>query len=406
LKVIVYEHVSGGGYAGQPIPPAVLSEGFGMLRCAASDFKAAGHEVTVMLDARLSKLNPPIDAQCTVPVFFKGETQKLLRSIAQITDAIYVIAPETGQTLQSLVEISEKTGKISLNSESCAIEKAADKTVFYETIQKFTSTPKTVVLNLADGLKKAKQTIHEELGYPVVLKPADGVSCSGLSFVTQETQLAKAVEKICAESTSKRFIAQEFIHGEAGSVSLISTGKKAKALSLNKQNIILAGSDASSSYEGGVIPFDHRLKQEAFKAAEKVADAFPGLKGYIGVDLVLTENKSFIVDFNPRLTTSYVGLRRAANFNVAEAIINSVVKCKLPAEQENHITAYFSKIETPKPTSSAFKKAARLDAVVSPPFPLNGSSKAVSLIIGEGANIEEATLRLEEAKKNLSNIIT
>lgn len=405
LKIIVYEYVSGGGYAGQPIPPAVLCEGFGMLRSVASDFKAVGHEITILIDARLSKLNPPVDAQCTVPIFCKGEPEKLLRSMAKINDAIYIIAPETGQTLQSLVEISEKTGKISLNSESSAIQKVADKSVFYETIQEFASMPKTVVLNLVDGLTKAKQAILEELSYPVVLKPADGVSCSGLSLVAQETQLAKAVNKIRAESASKRLIAQEFIQGESASISLISIGKKAKALSLNKQNIILEGSDASSSYEGGEVPFCHRTKQEAYKAAEKVAEAFPGMKGYIGVDFVLTENKFFIVDFNPRLTTSYVGLRKVSNFNVAESIVNSVVKGKLPPEIETHRTVCFSKTETPKPDINAFKKASRLEAVVSPPFPLNGNSKAVSLIIGEGSNMEEAALKLEEAKKHLRNII-
>lgn len=406
MKVIVYEYVSGGGYAGQLIPPAVLSEGFGMLRSVVADFKAAGHEVTVLLDARLSKLNPPLDAQCTVPIFYPGEPEKFLSRIAQINDAIYIIAPETRKTLQSLVEIAEKTGKISLNSESSTIKKVADKTVFYETVQKFATTPKTVVLNMDDDLAKTKQTINEELGYPVVLKPADGVSCSGLSLVTQETQLANALIKIIAESSSKRFIAQEFIHGEAASISLISTGKKAMAISLNKQNIILADSDAASSYEGGVVPFDHRLKQEAFKIAEKVAEAFNGLKGYLGIDFVLTENKAFVVDVNPRLTTSYVGLRRVVAFNPAEVIVNAVVNGKLPAEQENHGTACFSKIETHMPIISAFKKAVHLDAVVSPPFPLTGNSKAVSLVMGEGANREEAVLRLEEAKKHLRSIIT
>ena len=40
LKVIVYEHVSGGGYAGQPIPAGVLAEGFGMLRSVVADFSS------------------------------------------------------------------------------------------------------------------------------------------------------------------------------------------------------------------------------------------------------------------------------------------------------------------------------------------------------------------------------
>ena len=103
LRIIVYEHVSGGGYAQQPIPPSVLSEGFGMLRTVVSDFKAAGHEVTVLLDERLSKLNPPLDADCTVPIFYASEPKRFLSNIAKINDAVYVIAPETGQTLQSLV---------------------------------------------------------------------------------------------------------------------------------------------------------------------------------------------------------------------------------------------------------------------------------------------------------------
>ena len=36
--------------------------------------------------------------------------------------------------------------------------------------------------------------------------------------------------------------------------------------------------------------------------------------------------RAFVVDVNPRLTTSYVGLRRVANFNVAEAMVNAVLK--------------------------------------------------------------------------------
>ena len=164
MKLLVYEHVSGGGYAGQPISPSVLSEGFGMLRSIVSDFKSAGHEVTVLLDARLSKLNPPIDADCTVPVFYPQEAEKFLVNAAKINDAVYVIAPETGQTLQSLVEFVEQTGKVSLNCESSAIQKVADKTVLYETLKKNgLPTPKTMVLNVDDGLAEVKQINQKQV---------------------------------------------------------------------------------------------------------------------------------------------------------------------------------------------------------------------------------------------------
>jgi tyramine---L-glutamate ligase len=405
LKVIVYEHASGGGYASQSIPQSILSEGFGMLRCLVADFKAAGHEVTVLLDSRLSKLNPPISADCTVPIFYPEEPKRFLKNTAKINDAVYIIAPETKQTLQSLVEVSEGTGKVSLNCESQSIKRAANKTVFFETLQKFGVLPKTTLLNLDEDLAKVKLTIKKELCYPIVLKPADGVGCSGLSLVDQETQLANAIKKISAESTIRRFIAQEFIRGQAASVSLLSTGKKAAALSLNKQNIVLANPNGDSSYEGGTVPFDHWLKQEAFSISQKLVENFPGLRGYIGIDLVLTEHKVFVVDVNPRLTTSYIGLRIVEEFNIAQALLDAVLKDILPSKNEIEGVACFSKIEIPTPSMVVYQRTSKLNSIVSPPFPLNDNRQGISLIQGKGANLKDANLHLEEAKKDLLSII-
>ncbi len=405
MKVIVYEHVSGGGYAGHPIPPSILSEGFGMLRCLVEDFKAAGHEVTVLLDSRLSKLSPPISADCIVPIMYPDEPKRFLKNIAKINDATYIIAPETGHTLQSIVELAEGTGKVSLNCESQAIERAADKAVFYEILQKQGVAPKTVVLNLDEDLAKVKLTIKKDLCYPIVLKPVDGVGCSGLSLVNEETQIASAIAKIGTESNIRRFIAQEFIRGQAASVSLLSTGKKAVSLSLNKQNIVFASPNGASSYEGGTVHFDHWLKQEAFSISQKIVEAFPGLRGYVGVDFVLTEHKVFVVDINPRLTTSYVGLRIVNEFNIAQALLDAVLKGILPSKSEIEGFACFSKVETSAPSMGVYQKATKLSSVVSPPFPLNDYPQATSLILGKGDSLKDAYLHLEEAKKHLLNII-
>ena len=407
MRILVYEHISGGVYAGHPMSPSVLSEGFGMLRSIVSDFKSAGHEVTVLLDARLSKLNPPIVADCTIPVFCPQETEKLLGNAAKINDAVYIIAPETGQTLQSLVELVEHIGKVSLNCDARAIQKVANKTVLYETLKKNgLPTPNTLVLNVDGGLAEVKQIIRSKFSYPVVFKPMDGVSCCGLSIVKEDAQVEKAVARIKAESAGQHFIVQEFIDGEAASVSVLCTGGKALAISLNRQNVKVAMPEAVSSYEGGTVPFDHPLKQEALKVGEKVVESFPGLRGYVGVDLVLVNDKPFVVDVNSRLTTSYVGLCRVASFNVAEALVNAVLKRKLPTKQEINGFVYFSKVETPKPTVSAFEKAAQIREVVSPPFPLDDNDKACSLVAGQGESLDNARLRFEEAKNSLLNIIS
>ena len=406
MKIIVYEHVSGGGYAGQPIPHSVLAEGFGMLRTIIADFKAASHEVTVLLDERLSKLNPPLNADCILPIFYPHEFRNVLSNTAKINDAFFVVAPETGQTLHSLVELTRKTGKVSLNCDSSAIKKVSDKMVLYEVLENNgLLLPKTLVLNVNDDLAEVKRFIKDKFTYPIVFKPVDGVSCGGLTIIKEDRQVKKAIAKIKAESSEKKFIVQEFIEGEAASVSLICTKNKAVAISLNQQTINVASPEEVSNYEGGAVPFDHPLRQEAFAVAEKVAKCFPGLRGYVGVDLVLAKDKPFVVDVNPRLTTSYVGLSRIGKFNIAEALVDAVLKDELPIKYEQNGYVYFSKVETLSPTLNAFKNAAQLSEVVSPPFPVNDNPKACSLIAGHGNSLEDAKLRLEEAKKLVLCII-
>ena len=405
MKIIVYEHISGGGYAGKPISPSILSEGFGMLRTVVSDFESAGHEVTVLLDHRLSNLNPPLNAHHIVPVFHPEEPKNLLLSLAKINDAYHIIAPETEKTLQLLVETVERTSKISLNCESGTIQKVAEKNVFCEVLEKNDlATPKTIRFNFDDNLAVVKCTIKSKLTYPLIFKPVDGTSCSALSIVKNERELDKAIDKLKAESANQHFIVQEFIKGEAVSVSLLCTKGKVFAISLNKQNILIGTPDKVSSYEGGVVPFDHPAKQEAFRAAENVAECFPGLRGYVGVDLILSKGKAFVVDVNPRLTTSFVGLSRASKFNIAEEIINVFLKGLLPATNDINGFVCFSKCETSKLTNSAFREIAQISEVISPPFPLSENQKACALISARGDSLEGAKLKLEEAKKQVLSI--
>jgi predicted ATP-grasp superfamily ATP-dependent carboligase len=60
--------------------------------------------------------------------------------------------------------------------------------------------------------------------------------------------------------------------------------------------------------------------------ARRATDSLPETLGYIGVDLMLGEDAGSaddrIIEINPRLTTSYIGLRAAARTNLAMAILD------------------------------------------------------------------------------------
>ncbi|MCJ7762351.1 ATP-grasp domain-containing protein [Candidatus Bathyarchaeota archaeon] len=406
MKLLVYEHVSGGGYAEKPIPVSILSEGFSMLRTLVVDFKAAGHSVSTVLDSRLAALNPPISADYTVPVSSFRAAERTIQKLSESVDATYLIAPESNQVLQSLVASMEQAGVPSLNCRANAIGNVSDKAAMLQCVkERELSTPATVIVSAVADVAEIKQTICGSLGFPLVVKPVDGVGCAGLSIVNSEQQVVDAVAKAISESSSKYFMAQELIHGVAVSVSLLATDSDVLPVSLNKQDVSLMPPEATSAYNGGQVPFDSRLKRETFAAAEAVVKSFHGLRGYVGVDLVLTEKRPVVIEVNPRLTTSYVGLRKIAGFNLAQAIINAVFENELPADNQSRGYAVFSKINVPKPTAVALQQTYGVSGVVSPPFPVPDNDAACALVLSHDATLKEATAGFHEAKKRLRSIM-
>ena len=222
MRLLVYEHVSGGGFADESLPATMLSEGFSMLRTLVSDFKAAGYQVSTTLDSRVAGLNPPIPADCVVPVISSRDTQVKICELSEQNDAVYVIAPETDGVLQSLVEMVKQTRAASLNCQVAAIEKVSDKAGFIKFIKTLgVPIPETKLFSITDGLEENMKAVRNSLSFPVVFKPSDGASCGGISVVKNEAQLAGAVGKIKSESSDKQFMVQELIKGSASSVSLL-----------------------------------------------------------------------------------------------------------------------------------------------------------------------------------------
>ena len=375
-----------------------------MLRAIVSDFKASGHSVTTLLDSRLSELTAPLDAERVVPVSSLEEADAALRKVTEQVDAVFVIAPESEGVLQSLVASVEKTGTPSLNCSSVAIRKVADKFLLHKHVKRLgLPTPKSFKFSIHEEVEAVSQSINEGVGFPAIIKPLDGVGCAGLSIVLGENNVSGAMAKIRKESAGKFFMTQQFIKGDSVSVSAISTGEEALPISLNKQHVSLGTPDSASSYDGGIVPFDSRLKREAFNLAKQVVESVGGLKGYVGVDLVLTESEAFVIEVNPRLTTSYVGVRKVVRFNPAEAILNLVLEGRLPSNQESVGYACFSKVKTSKPTIEALKPMYDVSEAVSPPFPVSTNDSACALLCSYDNTLEKAKRGLDEAKKRLLN---
>jgi predicted ATP-grasp superfamily ATP-dependent carboligase len=192
-----------------------------------------------------------------------AEAIDVLEKAADFADAALVIAPETSGTLQYLVRrIEQQKDLLSLNSTANAIIEASDKTLLEEKAKKIgVETPKTIFFKADEDIENVAVSVQKTLGFPAVIKPSDGVGCEGLSIVYNKNQLLSSVKKT-AKLKANFFIAQEFVRGKPASVTLISNGKTALPITLNKQNVSLRPPGRDSEYNGGIIPFDENGLQD------------------------------------------------------------------------------------------------------------------------------------------------
>ncbi|MCK9579910.1 MAG: ATP-grasp domain-containing protein [Methanoregula sp.] len=132
---------------------------------------------------------------------------------------------------------------------------------------------------------------------------------------------------------------ERYIEGENFSVSIVAnrvigdacqyfTGKPPAVLAVNRQNIE-HGADGSFRYLGGETPVHPAQEEEIVSTARRVVEVL-GCQGYCGIDMVVADNV-YVVDVNPRITTSIVGIAACMQEEIADILV-AASKGQGPAE--------------------------------------------------------------------------
>jgi hypothetical protein len=336
MKIFVYECITGGGLPSSMIVPSLLAEGWMMLEALLADLlRLEEHEVFLLIDrGRVGQV--PFHPRLRVIECGKSR-RRVFTEVVEKVDAALLVAPETAGLLEGITASVEARGKLVLGSSIVGIKAAGDKAVTYQLLNAGgIPTPETHRVEHVDDLAP----LARHLGYPVVLKPIDGVGCQSVFIAWREAELRRAFSIVRRESDLPTLLLQSYADGVHASVSLVTDGVRCLPLTLNLQKI---GGRPRLRYRGGLVPLDHPLRSLAFRRAEEVVRAIPGLKGYVGIDVVLTNREAVVIEVNPRLTTSYVGIRRVLQQNPAALIIDAV-EGKLPDTRQIQIvgTATFT----------------------------------------------------------------
>jgi len=315
-----------------------------MLRCLISDLSRAGHRTVTSIDSRLMNASPFISANQVIPVSSKAQLANVFSKAVKSVDATCVIAPEADGILEDLVRKSQEACPLSLNCSADSIHASSDKAAAFDILKKADiRVPETRVIDLqGDSEATVKEAIG--IGPSLILKPVRGGGCSGLNMVTTENELKSTLAKTRTNSTQNFVIVQEAIHGIAASVNVICSCEGASPLTLNQQFVSISSPCFESAYLGGLVPLEHDLEDQALEAAVRAVECFPGLSGYVGVDMVLTDEEVFIIEVNPRVTTSYIGARRVLNVNLGEAMVQAAAENRLPQEARTLGYAIFYKV--------------------------------------------------------------
>ncbi|WP_292460935.1 tyramine--L-glutamate ligase [Methanothermococcus sp.] len=294
MKVLLFEYAVG---SGEIVENNIFEEGKLMYNKLLNDFLNDGFSVITIIADKLNKSyyynslkNKPNLKIYNPEKDYKSKLNELLNNMDM--DIALIIAPECNNILYDLTKMVEKHDNIiNLGSSSKGIEIAGNKYLTYQKIRDYVKTPKTF------SLKK------------YIVKEVDG--CGGAHQIIDEN-----------------YIIQEFIDGESYSTSFIvqnsnnSSNRKIYPLCLNKQYI------GNEKYCGGETNISHPLKDKIIEESKKALKRIDGLNGYVGVDILIDKNNEiYVLEINPRITTSIVGLN--INPSLAKLLVDNVFKRNL-----------------------------------------------------------------------------
>jgi predicted ATP-grasp superfamily ATP-dependent carboligase len=420
--LLICEYVTGGGFAGAPLPPGLAREGDMMLSALVKDVAALdGIDIVVVRDSRLVAME---DAGTTLPrddsdflhaqgasfdkLRIRGNrngTKKIphpelvegraalipgscrvlrvdedpwqaWRDAIEDVDAVWPIAPETGGALLRLSEMVVSAGRALIGSRPRAVSLTTSKR---ETVEHLGRTdvrvPQLTPLSNRDtphptlplrgggnersgGLPSPLEgegrvggtcmATHANVSgsdgacpaacdIPVVptvravevardglpdssdgwvVKPDDGAGAEGTRLFRRADDLR---QWLAASSDVGNLVIQPYLPGTAASLSVLCQEGRGWLLSCNRQDVVIEND--AFGFRGCVVGGLEQRRPIYASVAAAVAAAIPDLWGYVGIDLIDRDSGPIVLEVNPRLTTSYVGVRQAIGINPAGLVL-------------------------------------------------------------------------------------
>ncbi len=303
------EFITAGGFNHADLPASLAHEGALMRDALLHDLSSLPYCISTTVDARLKQ---PEYCETCVHIKANDDVWQIWQQQIQQVDAVWLIAPETDGLLKRLTQLAALQGKLILGCGLKSVEITSEKLSTYLALTKagIATIPTYTIENWS------------ETNGEWVVKPNDGAGCVDTFYVEKAQALAHWMTQ---NYKSKSHVIQPYQHGVSASISCVMHQGRAYLLSCNKQLITIENN--AFCYAGTQINAMQNLWTEFESLAQKVAETDMDLEGYVGIDVIVkSDDNLVVVEINPRLTTSYAGLKQATGQNPAALIINTLTQ--------------------------------------------------------------------------------
>ncbi|MDD2724551.1 MAG: ATP-grasp domain-containing protein [Methylovulum sp.] len=299
MKILIFEYITGGGFNRQELPTGLIKEGRLMLQALLANFaELEPIELTVMLDSRLAS-HFDTEYLDTVIISPEQNPHEVFNRLIAECDAVWPIAPEFDGILQNLCLAVAAQAKVLLAPPAGAVALTGNKYFTYQRL--IENNIATVLTQLSD---QAEFTAGEW-----IIKPIDGAGCGDSFILTNPEDFADHAIR------SAQFIIQPHLNGDKTSLSCLFKNGECWIVSVNKQGFKIIERQYQLTE---IIVNSQPISENYQKLAGQIAQAFPELWGYVGIDLIETAEEIRVLEINPRLTTSFAAIQAALGLNIAQ----------------------------------------------------------------------------------------
>ena len=306
-RVFVFEYLTGAPdiESGKAAADELLLMGLAMRDAVVFDLL---HSRTFAVSAATSERAPSLPDNALAVRALAGESALgFVARQAALHDVSWIVAPETGGLL---AQFREAVGaRRWLGCDAAAIALASSKRSTSRRLAGRDVATPWVFKNAPDVTRW-------------VVKPDDGAGAVGTQVHTHRN--AALADAATRQRGGEAMVIEPWVDGETLSLSLLCTAARAELLSINRQHIHVGAHGAVSfnGVEANVLALASERGQVLQRLADDVVRAIPGLRGFVGIDLVWHAQRGpVVIEVNPRVTCAYVGLSAALERNLATELV-------------------------------------------------------------------------------------